>query len=147
MSDHPMNDLPDGPTTTTQAITEPGTSQHEIARLLAWIDFASELIDAHIWGFRSGDWQAGDALAHALCDTDWPPSFRRDDDDPTLIHIIEGVWPTTSGDADLSECSSSPSEQEQIDGQSNLDDDRDTNTSNEREKRNDHDTTRRRGLQ
>ncbi len=44
----------------------------EVARQRAWADFASDLLDAHIWGFGPGDWQASEALAHALVGSDWP---------------------------------------------------------------------------
>lgn len=66
----------------------------ELARVRAWADFASDLLDAHIWGFGPGDWQAGDALAHALEGNDWPPSWSRDPDDATHIVVDPALWPT-----------------------------------------------------
>ena len=68
----------------------------EVARQRAWIDFASDLLDAHIWGFSPGDWQASEALAHALFGSDWPPSWARDADDPARIIVDEAEWPTGS---------------------------------------------------
>lgn len=67
----------------------------ELARVRTWADFASDLLDAHIWGFRSGDWQAGDALAHALCGSDWPPEWSRDPEDAAHIVVDPDSWPTT----------------------------------------------------
>lgn len=52
----------------------------EVTRLRVWADFASDLLDAHIWGFGPGDWQASDALAHALLGSDEAPRWRRDRD-------------------------------------------------------------------
>ena len=66
----------------------------EVARLRAWADFAEDLLDAHIWGFGAGDWQAADALAHATQGSDWPPAWRRDLDDAAHIIVDESVWPT-----------------------------------------------------
>lgn len=68
----------------------------ELARQRAWTDFASDLLDAHIWGFSAGDWQASEALAHALEGADWPPHWARDADDPAHIVVDESVWPTGS---------------------------------------------------
>jgi hypothetical protein len=67
----------------------------EVARLRAWADFAEDLLDAHIWGFGPGDWQAADALAHALSGSDWPPTWRRDLDDAAHIIVDESLWPTS----------------------------------------------------
>jgi hypothetical protein len=47
----------------------------EVARIRAWMDFASDLLDAHIWGFSAGDW-------------------KRDLDDPACIIVDPSVWPT-----------------------------------------------------
>lgn len=66
----------------------------ETARQRAWIDFASDLLDAHLWGFAAGDWQAGEALAHALEGSDWPPNWNRDPDDAGRIIVDPAVWPT-----------------------------------------------------
>jgi hypothetical protein len=44
-----------------------------VARIRAWTDFASDLLDAHLYGFSAGDWQAAEGLAHALEGSDWPP--------------------------------------------------------------------------
>jgi len=66
----------------------------ELARQRAWADFASDLLDAHIWGFSAGDWQASEALAHALLGADRPPHWARDPDDPAHIVVDESVWPT-----------------------------------------------------
>ena len=68
----------------------------EVGRQRAWIDFASDLLDAHIWGFSPGDWQASEALAHALFGSDWPPSWARDEDDPAHIIVDVAEWPTGS---------------------------------------------------
>ena len=65
----------------------------ELARVRAWADFASDLLDAHIWGFRSGDWQAGDALAHAFACDDWPPEWSRDPDNAAHIVVDPALWP------------------------------------------------------
>ena len=67
----------------------------ELARQRAWADFAYDLLDAHIWGFGPGDWQAGEALAHALVGTDSPPHWARDPDDPAHIVVDGSVWPTS----------------------------------------------------
>jgi len=67
----------------------------EIARQRSWAHFASDLLDAHIWGFGAGDWQAADALAHALEGSDWPPAWKRDLDDATRIIVDPLSWPTT----------------------------------------------------
>ena len=69
----------------------------ELRRLRAWADFASDLLDAHIWGFSEGDWQASEALAHALECADWPPPWAREADDPAHIVVDGSLWPTTSG--------------------------------------------------
>ena len=66
----------------------------EVARIRAWMDFASDLLDAHIWGFSAGDWQAAEGLAHALEGSDWPPDWKRDLDDPACIIVDPSVWPT-----------------------------------------------------
>lgn len=58
------------------------------------MDFASDLLDAHIWGFSAGDWQAAEALAKALYGSDWPPDWKRDRDNPTSIIVDPSVWPT-----------------------------------------------------
>jgi len=58
----------------------------EVARIRAWTDFASDLLDAHIWGFCPGDWQVAEGLAHALEGTDWPPDWKRDRDDAARIN-------------------------------------------------------------
>ena len=67
----------------------------ELARVRAWADFASDLLDAHIWGFPSGDWQAGEALASALWGEDWPPAWSRDPEDAAHIVVDPALWPTT----------------------------------------------------
>jgi len=69
----------------------------EVARQRAWADFAYDLLDAHVWGFRAGDWQAGEALAHALEGDDDPPAWRRDPDDPAHIEIDPALWPDSAG--------------------------------------------------
>lgn len=79
---------PDGPEPCDAAILV-----IEVARLRAWAEFASDLLDAHIWGFRAGDWQAGSALAHALDEDDRPPAWRRDPDDPARIVVDPTLWP------------------------------------------------------
>jgi hypothetical protein len=66
----------------------------ELARQRAWADFAYDLLDAHIAGFGAGDWQASEALAHALVGADWPPRWARDADDPTHIVVDTLLWPT-----------------------------------------------------
>jgi len=68
---------------------------NELARVRAWADFAEDLLDAHIWGFGPGDWQAADALAHATQGSDWPPAWRRDLDDAAHIIVDERLWPTS----------------------------------------------------
>ena len=68
----------------------------EVTRQRAWADFASDLLDAHIWGFSAGDWQAAEALAHALLGSDWPPDWRRDPDDPAHIILDAATWPTNA---------------------------------------------------
>ena len=65
----------------------------EVARQRAWADFASDLLDAHIFGFGAGDWQAADALACALEGQDWPPAWARDLDDAAHIIVDASVWP------------------------------------------------------
>ena len=67
----------------------------EVARVRAWADFASDLLDAHLWGFGSGDWQAADALAHIEYGEDWPPDWRRDPDDAARIVVEEDSWPVS----------------------------------------------------
>ena len=71
----------------------------EVARQRAWADFASDLLDAHIWGFRSGDWQAADALAHSLEGSDRPPDWRRDPDDASRVIVDPAVWPVGRANA------------------------------------------------
>jgi hypothetical protein len=66
----------------------------EVTRIRAWMDFASDLLDAHIWGFSAGDWQAAEGLAHALEGSDWPPDWNRDLDNPACIIVDPSVWPT-----------------------------------------------------
>lgn len=66
-----------------------------MARIRVWIEFASDLLDAHIWGFSAGDWQAAEGLAHALEDSVWPPHWKRDLDDPARIVVDPSAWPTT----------------------------------------------------
>jgi hypothetical protein len=65
----------------------------EVARLRAWAEFASDLLDAYIWGFHAGDWQAGNALAHALEGHDDPPVWQRDPDDAARIVVDPALWP------------------------------------------------------
>ncbi len=67
----------------------------EVARIRAWADFASDLLDAHIWGFSAGDWQAADGLAHVLYGVDWPPEWKRDPENAARIIVDPSVWPTT----------------------------------------------------
>lgn len=74
----------------------------EIARLHAWTDFASDLLDAHIWGFGPGDWQAAEGLAIALYGSDWPPEWKHDSEDAAHIIVDPLVWPT-SGSRDTAE--------------------------------------------
>ena len=69
----------------------------EVERQRAWADFASDLLDAHIWGFGPGDWQAADALAHALVGTDWPPPWKRDPDDAKRIIVDPARWSYSNG--------------------------------------------------
>ena len=69
----------------------------EVARQRAWADFASDLLDAHIWGFGPGDWQASEALAHALIGVDDPPAWRRNPDDPAQILVDPLLWPAVPG--------------------------------------------------
>jgi hypothetical protein len=66
----------------------------EVARIRAWMDFASDLLDAHIWGFSAGDWQAAEGLAHALEGSDWPPAWKRDPHNAARIIVDPSVWPT-----------------------------------------------------
>ena len=66
----------------------------EVARIRAWADFASDLLDAHIWGFSAGDWQAAEGLAHVLYGVAWPPEWKRDPEDATRIIVDPSVWPT-----------------------------------------------------
>jgi hypothetical protein len=66
----------------------------EVARIRAWADFASDLLDAHIWGFGPGDWQAAEALAIALYSSDWPPAWKRDPEDHARIIVDPSLWPT-----------------------------------------------------
>ncbi len=68
----------------------------DVARHRAWIDFAYDLLDAHIWGFGPGDWQASEALAHALVGSDWPPAWARDEEDPAHIIFDKTQWPMES---------------------------------------------------
>lgn len=65
----------------------------ELTRVRAWADFAYDLLDAHIWGFTSGDWQASEAIAHALEGDDWPPAWSLDPEDPARILVDSAVWP------------------------------------------------------
>ena len=74
----------------------------EVARIRAWTDFASDLLDAHIWGFSPGDWQAAEGLAIALYSSDWPPEWKRDSEDAAHIIVDPLVWPT-SGSRDTAE--------------------------------------------
>jgi hypothetical protein len=67
----------------------------EVARIRAWTDFAYDLLDAHIWGFAAGDWQAAEGLAHALEGADWPPDWQRDPDNTARIIVDPKVWPTS----------------------------------------------------
>ena len=67
----------------------------EVARIRAWMDFASDLLDAHIWGFGPGDWQAAEGLAIALYGSDWPPDWKRDPDNAARIIVDPSVWPTS----------------------------------------------------
>lgn len=66
-----------------------------MARIRAWTDFASDLLDAHIWGFSPGDWQAAEGLAMALYGSDWPPNWERDPDNAARIIVDPSVWPTS----------------------------------------------------
>ncbi len=66
----------------------------ELARVRAWADFADDLLNAHIAGFGSGDWQAGEALAHALFGDDLPPAWSRDPEDPAHVVVDPALWPT-----------------------------------------------------
>ena len=66
----------------------------EVARIRAWADFAYDLLDAHIWGFSAGDWQAAEGLAIALHGSDWPPDWTRDRKNPSRIIVDPAVWPT-----------------------------------------------------
>ena len=77
----------------------------EVARLRAWMDFASDLLDAHIWGFGPGDWQAAEGLAIALYSSDSPPNWKRDRGNPARIIVDPSLWPTpgVSGSSDDSE--------------------------------------------
>lgn len=68
----------------------------EVARICAWTEFASGLLDAHIWGFGSGDWQAAEALAIARYSSDWPPDWKRDRGNPARVIVDPSVWPTRS---------------------------------------------------
>jgi hypothetical protein len=65
----------------------------EIERMAAWADFASDLLDAHIFGFGPGDWQAADALAHLIAGDDWPPEWHRDLEDAAHIIVDPQAWP------------------------------------------------------
>ena len=67
----------------------------ELARVRAWADFAYDLLDAHISGFTSGDWQASEALADALVGEDWPPAWSRDPEEPAHIIVDPARWPTS----------------------------------------------------
>jgi len=53
-----------------------------------------DLLDAHIWGFSAGDWQAAEAMAPALEGADWPPDWMRDRDNAARIIVDPSVWPT-----------------------------------------------------
>ena len=74
----------------------------EVARIRAWTDFAYDLLDAHMYGFSAGDWQAAEGLAHALVGSDWPPDWKRDSKDAAHIIVDPLVWPT-SGSRDTAE--------------------------------------------
>jgi len=65
-------------------------------------DFAYDLLDAHMYGFSAGDWQAAEGLAHALVGSDWPPDWKRDSEDAAHIIVDPLVWPT-SGSRDTAE--------------------------------------------
>jgi hypothetical protein len=85
----------------------------EVARQRAWADFAYDLLDAHIWGFGAGDWQAGNALAHALEGDDYPPAWRRDPGDAAHIVVDPALWPdipghTVTADLDVEEVGRHP---------------------------------------
>ena len=75
----------------------------ELTRVRAWADFASDLLDAHIWGFRSGDCQAADALAIALVGGRWPPAWSRDPEDAAHIIVDPRQWPTSGSPATAAE--------------------------------------------
>jgi hypothetical protein len=66
----------------------------EVARIRAWTDFAYDLLDAHMYGFAAGDWQASEGLAHALVGSDWPPAWKLDPDDHAHIIVDPSLWPT-----------------------------------------------------
>jgi hypothetical protein len=66
----------------------------EVTRIRAWADFASDLLDAHLYGFSAGDWQASEGLAHALYGSDWPPAWKRDRGNPARIIVDPSLWPT-----------------------------------------------------
>jgi hypothetical protein len=66
----------------------------EVARIRAWADFASDLLDAHLYGFSAGDWQAAEGLAIALYSSDWPPTWKRDLNNPARIIVDPSRWPT-----------------------------------------------------
>ena len=66
----------------------------EVARIRAWTDFAYDLLDAHMYGFSAGDWQAAEGLAHALVGSDWPPDWKRDPEDHARIIVDPSLWPT-----------------------------------------------------
>ncbi len=68
----------------------------EVARIRAWTDFAYDLLDAHLYGFSAGDWQASEGLAHALEGSDWPPAWSLDPDDHAHIVVDPSVWPTST---------------------------------------------------
>lgn len=66
----------------------------EITRLRAWADFASGLLDAHMYGFAAGDWQAAEGLAIARYSSDWPPDWKRNRGSPARIIVDPSLWPT-----------------------------------------------------
>ena len=69
----------------------------EVTRQRAWAEFASALLDAHIWGFGAGDWQGSEALAHALVGDDDPPSWLRDPNDAARVIVDQRLWPNSGG--------------------------------------------------
>ena len=86
------------PDTDPEVACDAAALAREVERQRAWADFASDLLDAHIWGFGPGDWQAADALAHALVGTDWPPPWKRDPNDAKHIIVDPTRWPYSGVD-------------------------------------------------